>query len=157
MTRRSKAAASLLSIAFVSCAVYEKKQSAESDKAVVDAYVRAWNRHDSVAIDTLLAADGIHEDYAQNFRGKGSKEVIGFMRGVVRAEPDFKLTVTNAIEDGKYVALEWTWTATYTGQDPSGRQVTNKRTSGKGSSFVEVENGKISRFTDYYDLPSFFR
>ena len=58
---------------------------------------------------------------------------------------------------GKFVALEWTWAATYTGPDPTGKRVTNRRTSGKGASFAEVENGKIKHFSDYYDLASFFR
>ena len=79
------------------------------------------------------------------------------MRGVASSEPDYKWSVTNTIEDGKYVTIEWTWTATYSGPDPSGKKVTNKRTSGKGSSVVEIDNGKIKRFTDYYDLSSFFR
>ena len=153
----SSALASLLTLAIVACAVQEKKPAAEGDKAVVDAYVRAWNQHDTVALDTLLAADAIHEDYAQNFRGKGPKEVIAFMRGVVSAGPDYKWTVTNAIEDGKFVALEWTWTASYTGPDPTGKRVIKRPTSGKGASFAEVENGKIKRFSDYYDLASFFR
>ncbi|PYO09830.1 MAG: hypothetical protein DMD30_04840 [Gemmatimonadetes bacterium] len=153
----SSALASLLTLAIVACAVQEKKPAAGGDKAVVDAYVRAWNQHDTVALDTLLAADAIHEDYAQNFRGKGPKEVIAFMRGVVSAGPDYKWTVTNAIEDGKFVALEWTWTASYTGPDPTGKRVIKRRTSGKGASFAEVENGKIKRFSDYYDLASFFR
>jgi hypothetical protein len=79
------------------------------------------------------------------------------MRGIIDAEPDFKWTVTNSIEDGKFVALEWTWTATYTGPDPTRKQVTKKAVAGKGSSFAEVDNGKIKRFTDYYDQASFFR
>jgi steroid delta-isomerase-like uncharacterized protein len=157
MTKRSNAAASLLALAIFACAVYEKKQPVEGDKVVVDAYVKAWNQHDSAAIDTLLAADAMHEDVAANFRGKGPKEVITFMRGLISAEPDYKWTVTNTLEDGKYVAIEWTWTATYTGRDPSGKQVTNKRTAGKGSSIAEVDNGRIQRFTDYYDVASFFR
>ncbi len=157
MTRWSHAAVSLLALTITACAVQEKRPAAEGDKAVVSAYVRAWNQHDTVAIDTLLAADAIHEDHAQNFRGKGPKEVIAFMRGVISSEPDYRITVTNSIEDGKFVALEWTWTASYTGPDPTGKRVTNRRTSGKGSSFAEVENGKIKRFTDYYDLASFFR
>ncbi|HEY3112164.1 MAG TPA: nuclear transport factor 2 family protein [Gemmatimonadaceae bacterium] len=153
----SRVLATLLTLAIVACAVQEKKPPAESDKAVVNAYVRAWNQHDTIAVDSLLAADAIHEDYAQNFRGRGPKEVVAFMRGVVSAQPDYKLTVTNSIEDGKFVALEWTWTATYTGLDPTGKRVTNRHTSGKGASFAEVENGKIKRFSDYYDLASFFR
>jgi steroid delta-isomerase-like uncharacterized protein len=150
-------AASLLALTIVACAVQEKRPPAEGDKAVVSAYVRAWNQHDTVAIDTLLAADAIHEDYAQNFRGKGPKEVVAFMRNVTTSEPDYKWTVTNSVEEGKFVALEWTWTARYSGPDPTGKSVTNRRTSGNGASLAEVENGKIKRFTDYYDLASFFR
>jgi len=104
-----------------------------------------------------MAPGAVHEDVAQNFRGQGAKAVTGFMRNLISMEPDFKWIVTNTIEDGKFVALEWTWTSTYTGPDPTGKRVTNKHLSGKGSSFAEVENGKIKRFTDYYDQASFFR
>lgn len=157
MTTRSIAAAILALLATVSCAVYSKQQSLESDKAVVTAYVDAWNRHDTTAIDTLLARDAIHEDVAQNFRGRGSKEVIRFMKSLVAAEPDFKWSITNSMEDGRLVGIEWTWTATYTGRDPTGKQVANRRTSGKGSSIAEVDEGRIKRITDYYDVASFFR
>lgn len=157
MTTRSNAAVIILAFAFVSCAVYEKKQTVEGDKAIVTAYVNAWNQHDTVALDTLLAPEGIHEDFAQNFRGRGPKQVINFMRGLIAAEPDFKWTITNSVEEGRVVALEWTWASSYSGKDPSGKQVTNRRISGRGTSIAEVEDGKIKRFSDYYDIASFFR
>lgn len=157
MTTRWNVAAIPLALAVVSCAVYQKKQPAEGDKAIVTAYVEAWNKRDTVALDTLLSRDGIHEDIARNFTGKGPSAVKAFMRDLIKAEPDFKWTVTSSLEDGRNVALEWTWTATYTGPDPTGKQVSNRRTSGRGASIAEVENGKIKRFTDYYDLASFFR
>ncbi|HEX6628849.1 MAG TPA: nuclear transport factor 2 family protein [Gemmatimonadaceae bacterium] len=157
MTTRSNAAVIILAFAVVSCAVYEKKQTVEGDQAIVAAYVNAWNQRDTVALDSLLAPDGVHEDVAQNFRGRGPKQVIAFMRRELSAEPDFKWTVTNSLEDGRVVALEWTWTASYTGPDPTGKPVTNRRISGKGTSVAEVEDGKIKRFTDYYDMASFFR
>lgn len=157
MTKWSYAASAFLTATLLACAVEKKPPVISSGKAVVDAYVRAWNQHDSVAVDSILAPDAIHEDIAQNFRGKGSAAVVKFMRGTVAAEPDFKWQVTNSIEEGRYVALEWTWTATYTGPDPTNKQVTNKRISGRGASFAEVENGKIKRFTDYFDMASFFR
>ncbi len=156
MRRMPYLAGSLFAVAGAACAVQQKPPAADG-KAVVDAYVRAWNRHDSAAFDTIMAPGAIHEDLAQNFRGKGAKEVANFMRDVIGFEPDFKWTVTNSIEDGKFVALEWTWTSTYTGPDPFGKKVTNKLLSGGGSSFAEVENGKIKRFTDFYDQVSFFR
>ena len=139
------------------CAVYEKKQPVQGDKAVVDAYVRAWNQHDTIAIDTLLAPDGVHEDIAQNFRSRSRRDVINFMRGTVATEPDYKWTVTNSVDEGKFVALEWTRTATYTGPDPTGKPATRRRISSRGASIAEVENGRIKRFTDYFDLASFFR
>jgi len=157
MTARSYTALILSTFALVDCAVYSKQQPVESDRAVALAYVKAWNTRDTAAIDTLLARNGVHEDIAQNFRGTGAKAVKEFLRGLGKASPDFKWNVTNSIEDGRYVALEWTWTATYTGPDPGGRPVTNRRTSGRGASLAEVDDGKITRFTDYYDRPSFFR
>jgi steroid delta-isomerase-like uncharacterized protein len=157
MTKLLGPAAALLTLALAACAVQQKKPPEAGGKAVVDAYVRAWNQRDTLAFDTLLAPDAIHEDVAQNFRGKGPREVAGFMRGVMSTQPDYKWVVTNSIEDGKFVALEWTWTSSYTGPDATGKKVTNKHISGKGASLGEVENGKIKRFTDYYDLASFFR
>ena len=156
MRRLPGLAGILCAVVAAACAV-EQKTPAADGKAVVDAYVRAWNNHDSAALDTILAPNGIHEDIALNFRGTGPKEVTAFMRQAMSTEPDYKWTVTNSIEDGRFVALEWTWTSSYTGPDPTGKHVTNRHTSGRGSSFAEVENGKIKRFTDYYDLASYFR
>jgi steroid delta-isomerase-like uncharacterized protein len=157
MTKWSYAAGAFLTATILGCAVEKKPPVISSGKAVIDAYVRAWNQHDSVAFDSILAPDAIHEDIAQNFRGKGSAEVVKFMRQNAAVEPDFKWQVTNSIEEGRYVALEWTWTSAYTGPDPTGKQVKNKHISGRGASFAEVENGKIKRFTDYFDMASFFR
>jgi steroid delta-isomerase-like uncharacterized protein len=157
MTKWSCAAGVFLTATLLACAVEKKPPVISSGKAVVEAYVRAWNQHDSVALDSILAPGAIHEDLAQNFRGKGSAEVVKFMRGTVAVEPDFKWQITNSIEEGRYVALEWTWTSTYTGPDLTGKKVTNKHLSGRGASFAEVENGKIKRYTDYFDMASFFR
>jgi steroid delta-isomerase-like uncharacterized protein len=157
MTKWSYAAVAFLTATLLACAVEKKPPVISSGKAVVDAYVRAWNQHDSVAFDSILAPDAIHEDIAQNFRGKGSAEIVKFMRGEAASQPDFKWQVKNSVEEGRYVALEWTWTGTYSGPDPTGKQVKGKHLSGRGASFAEVENGKIKRFTDYFDMASFFR
>ena len=157
MTKWSYVAGVLAAVSLHACAVEKKPPVVDSGKAVVQAYIDAWNKHDSVAIDTLLAPDAIHEDFAQNFRGRGSAAIVNFMRGHVTVQPDFKWQVTNSIEEGRYVALEWTWTGTYTGPDPTGKPVTNRRISGRGASVAELEKRKIKRITDYLDLASFFR
>jgi steroid delta-isomerase-like uncharacterized protein len=157
MTKWWCVAGVLAAVSLGACAVEKKPPVVESGKAVVQAYIDAWNRHDSVAVDTLLAADAMHEDFAQNFRGEGKGEIVKFMLGHLKVEPDFKWQVTNSIEEGRYVAIEWTWNATYTGPDATGKQVTNRRISGRGASFAELENRKIKRFSDYFDIASFFR
>jgi steroid delta-isomerase-like uncharacterized protein len=156
MTKQS-AIAALLVLSTIACAVYEKKQPVEGDEAIVAAYVRAWNQHDSTAIDTLLAPGAVHEDVAQNFRSRSSRDVMNFMRDLIATQPDFKWTITNSYEDGRIVTLDWRWSSTYTGPDSSGKNVSGKRISGKGASIAEVENGRIRRFTNYYDRASFFR
>jgi steroid delta-isomerase-like uncharacterized protein len=157
MTKWSYAVGALAAVSLLACAVEKKPPVSEDSKAIVQAYVDAWNRHDSTALDTLLAPNAIHEDIAQNFRGQGSAQIVAFMRKTIAAEPDFKWQVTNSIEEGREVALEWTWTSTYSGPDLTGKQVTNRHISGRGASFAELENRKIKRFTDYFDIASFFR
>jgi steroid delta-isomerase-like uncharacterized protein len=138
------------------CAVQQKPPAA-GGKALAEAYVQAWNKHDFAALDTILAPDALHEDIAQNVHATGLAAIKDFMRQNIASEPDLSWRITNAVEDGHYVAFEWTWTSTYTGPDATGKTVTNRKISGRGASFVEIENGRIKRFTDYYDLGSYFR
>ncbi|GAC1695668.1 MAG: hypothetical protein PVS2B3_06450 [Steroidobacteraceae bacterium] len=126
-----------------------------SPKTVLQAYVSAWNRHDAAAFDALLAPKGIHEDIAAGFRGEGPAQVKDFMREILKAEPDLTWQLTTIIESGPIVAAEWTWTATHTGDSPNGRVVA-KRISGRGATVAVIENGRIKRFTDYYDTASYF-
>lgn len=129
--------------------------TSRSAKSLLQAYVSAWNHHDSAALDTLLTPDAIHEDIAWGFRGQGPEQIKGLMRDMIKAEPDFDWRLTTVIERGALVAAEWTWTATYTGDSPIG-PVVRKRVSGRGATVAVIENGRIKRFTDYYDTASFF-
>lgn len=129
--------------------------SSDANVAVFKAYVDAWNKRDTVAMDSLLGPGGIHDDIAWGFHGVGPAQVNGFMRDVLKTQPDYKWTVTSTFADGPHVAAEWTWTGTYTGPSPTGT-LKSVPTSGRGAAIVEIENGKIKQFTDYYDAASFF-
>jgi hypothetical protein len=62
------------------------------------------------------------------------------------------------IGTGLIVAAEWTWTATYTGDLPAPcGHVVRLHSTARGAAVAEFENGKIKRFTDYYDMASFCR
>jgi steroid delta-isomerase-like uncharacterized protein len=145
-----------LSTVVIACTAQRNEPPVQSGRAVLEAYVDAWNRRDSLALDTLMAPDAVHDDIAQNFHGQGPAQTKEFMRSIISAEPDFVWRLTNVVESGPMLAAEWTWTATHTGPSPVG-PVTRRRITGPGASIVQVENGRIKRFTDYYDAASFFR
>ena len=126
-----------------------------SGRALLEAYVSAWNRHDFAALDELLAPDAVHEDIAWPSRDEGPAQIKKFMQQMIEAEPDFDWRITTIVDGGSTMAAEWRWTATFTGDTPIGH-VVGYHTSGRGASVVVVENGRIKKFTDYYDFASFF-
>lgn len=155
MTKRVLVAATCLCAVVLACSWQAKTQTPQSGRPVLEAYVSAWNRHDFAALDTLLTADAIHEDIAQGFRGQGPAQIKEFMRAEIEGEPDLDWHLITVVDAGPVVAAEWTWTATFTGDSPIG-PVVRKRISGRGASIAVIENGRIRRFTDYYDMASFF-
>ena len=132
-----------------------KRSAMPSGRAILEAYVSAWNRHDFAALDKLLTPDAVHEDVAQGVHAQGLAEIKKFMREEIEGEPDVEWRLTTVVDAGSTVAAEWTWTGTFTGEGPTG-PVKAERISGRGVSIVLTENGQIKRFTDYYDLASFF-
>lgn len=149
-------AACLFLLASASAQQGKPKTSAmPSGKAILEAYVSAWNRHDFAALDKLLTPDAVHEDVAQGVHAQGLAEIKKFMREEIEGEPDVEWRLTTVVDEGSTVAAEWTWTGTFTGEGPTG-PVKGVRISGRGVSIVLTENGRIKRFTDYYDLASFF-
>lgn len=141
--------------ALAACTAKQQEPPPTSHKAVINAYIGAWNRHDSLAVDTLLTKDGIHEDVAFALKARNPEGVNAFMRDIIKEEPDYVWKVTNVVEGDNAVAIEWTWASTFTGDSPNG-PVTALKISGRGASVAELEGGKIKRFTDYYDEASFF-
>lgn len=129
---------------------------APSGKAVLEAYVSAWNGHDFAAFDKILAPDAVHEDIALGVYAQGIAQIKDFMQKVLQGQPDLEWRVSRFVESGPVVVAEWTWSSTFTGESPTG-PVKDQRVSGRGVSVVVTENGQIKHLTDYYDLPSFFR
>jgi steroid delta-isomerase-like uncharacterized protein len=138
------------------CTAKQEKPASASHRAILDAYIAAWNRHDSLAVDTLLAKGGVHEDVPFSIRATAPDGVHAFMRDLLQSSPDYVWKVTEVVEGDNSLAAEWTWTSTYTGDSPNG-PVTALKISGRGASIVELENGKIKRFSNYYDEASWFK
>src|SRR5262252_7918967 len=104
------AVASLTLLATVSA--QQTKQTASpmsSGKAVLEAYVSGWNRHDFAALDKLLTPDAVHEDLAWPSRDEGPAQIKKFMQQMIEAEPDFDWRITTIADAGSTLPAEWTW------------------------------------------------
>jgi steroid delta-isomerase-like uncharacterized protein len=125
-------------------------------RSVLEAYISAWNGRDFAAFDKILAADAIHENVEDGAYARGPAEAKDWLLRSIRTEPDFKWQLTNVFQSGSYVAAEWTWTATHTGNSPIG-PVVGMPISQRGATIAVIENGRIKRLTDYSDDASSYR
>ena len=69
-------------------------------KAVLEAYVSAWNRHDFAAFDKMLAPDAVHQDIALAVDGRGITQIKDFMQKVIQGQPDLDWRVSQFVESG---------------------------------------------------------
>lgn len=156
MTKRLLASAICLCVFALTCSREAKTQTQPSGKTLLEAYVTAWNLHDFAALDKLLSVDAVHEDMARPSRDVGLAEIKQFMRTTLEAQPDLNWHVTTIVDGGSQVAAEWVWTGTARGRDSSVSPIAAKHISGRGASVAVIENGRIKRFSDYYDFDSIF-
>jgi steroid delta-isomerase-like uncharacterized protein len=157
MTKRLLASAISLCVLALTCSREAKTETQASGKALLEAYVSAWNLRNFAALDKLLAPDAVHEDMARPSRDVGPDEIKQFMRTTLEAQPDLNWHVTSIVDGGSQVAAEWVWTGTFRGRDSSVSPVAARHISGRGVSVVVIENGRIKRVSDYYDFDSVFR
>ena len=156
MKKRLLAALSLLCVLLLTLSWPARTQTPPSGKAVFEAYVSAWNRRDLAALDQLLAPDAVHEDLARPSRDVGAAQIHQYMRTMLETQPDLNWHLTSIVDGGSVVAAEWVWTGTSRDDSP-GRPPAPRRISGRGASVAVIENGRIKRFSNYYDFASVFR
>lgn len=157
MSRPNRALVSLLACLMLGCSSRPGPASrTTSPQPLLEALVQAWDNHDFAALDTLMDPQAIHEDLALGFRGEGLEQIKGFMRHTFELIPDFDWRPINILVDGSEAAAEWTMAGTYSGDTPQG-PVKNRLFSVRGASVVVTDNGRITRFTDYYNLAEFYR
>ena len=124
MTKRLFASATLLCVLALTFGWQARTQTEPSGKALLEAYVSAWNRRDFAALDKLLASDAVHEDMARPSRDVGPEQIKQSIRATIADLPDLSWHLKSLVD---------------------------------GGSLVVIENGRIKRFSDYYDFDSVFR
>lgn len=138
---------------WVSACAEEPAASQPPAEGVVRALFAAWSQHDLARIDALFTADGIYEDVPPQRTYRGAEEIRGFLTAIWAWAPDIEFHVTSVAVAGDRAVAEWVMTGTQTG--PIGAiPASGNEFSVRGASVLEIEKGKITRNSDYYDLSS---
>jgi steroid delta-isomerase-like uncharacterized protein len=90
----------------------------------------------------------VYEDVALAEVNHGKQELKAWLSFTI---PDMKFEIKSFFSIGDWVAHEWVMTGTHTG-DFGGIPATCRRFLVRGASITQLNRGKISRNTDYWNL-----
>jgi steroid delta-isomerase-like uncharacterized protein len=122
----------------------------------VRSYFEALANRDTDAMAAHWREDGVDDLVAlRPLRGTG--EIVAFFRELFAAVPDLETTVTRVVAGETQAAVEWRMTGHFTGAPFQGIDPTDRRVDLRGLDLFEVEDGKITSNTAYYDGMSFAR
>jgi steroid delta-isomerase-like uncharacterized protein len=116
----------------------------------------AWSMNTPSTIDSIFAKDGIYEDIAGNALVKGRENIKKLLKETTSAIPDFNIKLLKWFSSGNMVACQWIMKGTQTG-NMGDIPATGKSFTVRGASIAIIKEGKIIRWTDYYDSFSFLK
>ena len=101
-----------------------------------------WNKRNLAVIDELVANDFVFNDPMAPPGARGVEAYRQFVLANLKAFPDLRLTVDDAIADGDIVACRWHATATHKGE-LAGHAATGRKVSITGMNFNRIVDGKF--------------
>jgi steroid delta-isomerase-like uncharacterized protein len=116
-------------------------------------FVDAFHSHDEARIRELNGENVVFEAPGE-IRLEGRDAATEYAMAWLRAFPDARLTVTNELADGDWVAQEFTFEGTHedTLSSPSGDiPATHKRLDGRGVQIFKVEGEVVTETRLYFD------
>jgi len=134
----------------------QNTNQADYAKLVKQLVIIIWSQHNIDIVDSIFSNDCIYEDVAAKKLLEGKNELKDFLKENFTAIPDFKAKLTHVISSGNLVACEWIMTGTQTGDFPE-LPAKGKAFSVRGASICLIENNKIKKWTDYYDMFDFLQ
>jgi steroid delta-isomerase-like uncharacterized protein len=129
-----------------------------SAKAIVEAYVAAWNAHDAAKAASYFADNVSYYDASVGKPAQGMADAKAVIDGFLAAAPDAAWTIKGApVAEGDRVSFEWEFAGTNTGDWHDGTKATGKKFAFTGASMFTVKDGKIVAQSDYYDALGFYK
>lgn len=143
----------LLLAAGLSCSRGQPQESPSQPKQLARRLYLAWSEHDLDEIAAIFAPDGTYEDVPPARSYRGPEEIKGFLTAIWSWAPNVQFEVTSLAVAGDTVVAEWVMSGTQTGAIGQIPAIGNDF-SVRGVSVMEIEGGRITRNSDYYDLSS---
>jgi steroid delta-isomerase-like uncharacterized protein len=113
--------------------------------SILQAYEDAWSSGDAAQVAALYSETAIREDVPTGTTSNGRAEIEAFASGLFAVDSDVLLDVTDGFVGETWAVVEWTFSGVH--------QATGSEVTFRGASVLELEDGLISRESDYYDLP----
>jgi steroid delta-isomerase-like uncharacterized protein len=110
----------------------------------------AWRQGNLVELVDQFNNQFTFTDYALGLEFKDKERLTEFLAKTRERFPDSERRDKTLSSGGEYVVSEWTLTATTTEPFLEGR-VRKVPICVQGISVVQIKNGKISQWSDYYD------
>lgn len=160
MHRRQFLASAAIAAAFIATApAVMPAWAQDKPQAVVEAYLAAWNAHDSAKAADHFADKVVYYDASvgKPVEGKDAAK-SGVIDNFLNAVPDavWKMKGAPVVQDDR-VSFEWEFSGTNTGDWADGTKATGKKFSFTGASMFSVKDGKIATQSDYYDALGFYK
>src|SRR5438034_2188951 len=109
MMKRLFASAIFLCVLALPFSWQARTQTEPSGKALLEAYVSAWNRRDFPALDKLLASDAVHEDMARPSRDVGPDEIKRSIRTTIADRAVVFVRLPSIVDGGYLLAAGGGW------------------------------------------------
>lgn len=133
------------------------KPIADQARAAIEAYYAAFNRGDWPAMLTLLTEDVAH-DLNQGPRETGRHAFAAFLDRMARCYAEQLAEIRVLVsDDGRHAAAEYLVRGEYLADDEGLPPARGQRYALPGGAFFELEQGRIRRVSNYYNLPEWIR
>jgi steroid delta-isomerase-like uncharacterized protein len=128
----------------------ERAQLSPAPAGVLDALLESYNRGAPDDAAGLYAADGTHEDVAQQRRVSGVEAIARGLASFLRSFPDATWTVVHRLGDDDSAAAAYRLTGTLRA-DLGPFEATGQPLDLQGLMLIRVADGQITSSRDFWD------
>jgi len=133
-----------------------KNSLIQINKTIAKSFIETLNSHDINKFTELFAENGIYEEIASGRSYRTREKIAIYIGSTISGIPDTKFETINILATDSLAVVEWIWKGTNSvGWAEMGLPATNKYFELRGLSIMVIENGLITRNSDYWDWDTF--